>query len=77
MGREKRTAAVGRLDDDTPRAQSCDDAVPRQVEVAVLFRLRMQFRDEYAKMWAEYEQAASWKITAATADAAVTKGGEA
>ena len=31
----------------------------------------------YAKMWAEYEQAASWKITAATADAAVTKGGEA
>ena len=28
-------------------------------------------------MWAEYEQAASWKITAATADAAVTKGGEA
>ena len=30
----------------------------------------------YAKMWAEYEQAASWKITAA-ADAAVTKGGEA
>ena len=31
----------------------------------------------YAKMWAEDEQAASWKITAATADAAVTKGGEA
>ena len=31
----------------------------------------------YAKMWTEYEQAASWKITAATADAAVTKGGEA
>lgn len=31
----------------------------------------------YAKMWVEYEQAASWKITAATADAAVTKGGEA
>ena len=31
----------------------------------------------YAKMWAEYEQAASWKITAATADAVVTKGGEA
>ena len=31
----------------------------------------------YAKMWAEYEQAASWKITAATADAAVTRGGEA
>ena len=31
----------------------------------------------YAKMWAEYEQAASWKITAVTADAAVTKGGEA
>ncbi|MFR3924397.1 MAG: ABC transporter ATP-binding protein [Collinsella sp.] len=31
----------------------------------------------YAKMWAEYEQAASWKITAATADATVTKGGEA
>ena len=30
----------------------------------------------YAKMWAEYEQAASWKITAA-ADAAITKGGEA
>lgn len=30
----------------------------------------------YAKMWAEYEQAASWKITAA-ADADVTKGGEA
>ena len=26
---------------------------------------------------AEYEQAASWKITAATADAAVAKGGEA
>ena len=31
----------------------------------------------YAKMWAEYEQAASWKIAAATADAAITKGGEA
>ena len=31
----------------------------------------------YAKMWAEYEQAASWKITAATADVAVAKGGEA
>ena len=30
----------------------------------------------YAKMWAEYEQAASWKITAA-ADVAVAKGGEA
>ena len=31
----------------------------------------------YAKMWAAYEKAESWKITAATADAAVTKGGEA
>ena len=31
----------------------------------------------YAKMWAEYERAASWKITAAAADDAVTKGGEA
>ena len=31
----------------------------------------------YAKMWAEYEQAASWKITAATADVAAAKGGEA
>ena len=31
----------------------------------------------YAKMWAEYERAASWKITAAIADTAVTKGGEA
>ena len=31
----------------------------------------------YAKMWAEYERAASWKIAATTADAAVAKGGEA
>ena len=31
----------------------------------------------YAKMWADYEQAASWKITAATANAAAAKGGEA
>ena len=31
----------------------------------------------YAKMWAEYEQAASWKITAAAADVAAAKGGEA
>ena len=31
----------------------------------------------YARMWAEYEQAASWKITATTADTAVAKGGEA
>lgn len=31
----------------------------------------------YAKMWADYEQAASWKITAATSNAADAKGGEA
>ena len=31
----------------------------------------------YAKMWADYEQAASWKITAASTDVAAAKGGEA
>ena len=35
----------------------------------------------YAKMWADYEQAASWKISAtgavAAADAVAAKGGEA
>ena len=34
----------------------------------------------YARMWADYEQAASWKISAAVADAAAVaaaKGGEA
>ena len=31
----------------------------------------------YAKMWADYERAASWKITATSADVAAAKGGEA
>ena len=31
----------------------------------------------YAKMWAEYERAASWKIAAAAEEVVAAKGGEA
>lgn len=65
-----RLSTVVRADQIVVLNQGCVQETGTHTELLVAGGL-------YAKMWADYEQAASWKITAATASAVAAKGGEA